>query len=203
EDSWAIGNNRVNEFRFQYARRGRAYFYSSAPSGSTPAVNLLGYAFIGREPYSYIQEVEKRFQFTDNFSWTRGRHDTKLGVDFNHIPVTAGFTVNYGGVYDFGSVSAYPTPFPALNPVQAYGAGLPGTYIQGIGNPNDKFTNQPLGLFWQDSWRARSNLTVNYGMRYDIEFPPQFAPPTGLGLEIGRASCRERVWVRGVEEVLG
>src|SRR5438105_482826 len=182
EDSWAIGNNRVNEFRFQYARRGRAYFYSSAPSGSTPAVNLLGYAFIGREPYSYIQEVEKRFQFTDNFSWTRGRHDTKLGVDFNHIPVTAGFTVNYGGVYDFGSFSAYPTPFPALNPVQAYGAGVPGTYIQGIGNPNDKFTNQPLGLFWQDSWRARSNLTVNYGMRYDIEFPPQFAPPTGLGL---------------------
>lgn len=182
QDSWAIGNNRINEFRFQFARRGRAYFYSSAPSGSAPGVNVLGYAFIGREPYSYIQEVEKRFQFTDNFSWTLGRHDTKFGVDFNYIPVTAGFTVNYGGVYDFGSYSAYPAPFPALNPVQAYGAGLPGTYIQGIGNPNDKFSNKPLGLFWQDSWRARSNLTVNYGVRYDIEFPPKFAPPTGLGL---------------------
>src|SRR5205807_10181655 len=101
--------------RFQYARRGRAYFYSSAPSGSTTAVNLSGYAFIGREPYSYIQEVEKRFQFTDNFSWTRGRHDTKLGLDFNHIPVTASVTVNHGGASDFGSFSAHPTPFPALH----------------------------------------------------------------------------------------
>jgi len=34
QDTWTIGNNRINEFRFQYARRGLAYFYSSAPGGS-------------------------------------------------------------------------------------------------------------------------------------------------------------------------
>ena len=60
-------------------------------------------ANFGREPYSYIQRTEQRYQFSDNLSWTLGRHNTKLGADFNYIPLKAIFTVNYGGVYDFGS----------------------------------------------------------------------------------------------------
>jgi Carboxypeptidase regulatory-like domain/TonB dependent receptor len=194
QDTATLGNNKVNEFRFQFARRGLSYFYNTAiPGGSDPAVNIPGYAYFGREPYSYIQRVEKRYQFTDNFSWTLGRHDTKFGGDFNYLPLKATFTVNYGGVYDFGSFNAAalgfvnPAPgllpnFPILSPVQAYGAGLPGDFIQGIGSPTDTFSNKPLGLFWQDSWRARHNLTLNYGVRYDIEFPPKFKPPQGLAL---------------------
>jgi len=61
-------------------------------------VNIPGFAYFGREPYSYIQRTEKRYQFTDNFSWTIGRHDTKFGGDFNYLPLDATFTVNYGGV---------------------------------------------------------------------------------------------------------
>ena len=72
QDTWTIGNNKVNEFRFQYARRGLSYFYSSAPGGGDAAVNIPGYAYFGREPYSYIQRTEQRYQFTDNFSWTSG-----------------------------------------------------------------------------------------------------------------------------------
>jgi hypothetical protein len=192
QDTWTIGNNKVNEFRFQYARRGLSYFYNTQiPGGSDPAVNIPGFAYFGREPYSYIQRVEQRYQVVDNFSWTMGAHNTKFGVDFNYIPTTATFTVNYGGVYDFGSfssaslgfVSPVPNdPFPNLSAVQAYGAGLPGDFIQGIGNPHDSFPNVPLGLFWQDSWRVRPNVTLNYGLRYDIEFPPQFKSPTALAL---------------------
>lgn len=194
QDTWAIGNNRVNEFRFQFARRGLSYFYNTAiPGGSDPAVNIPGFAFFGREPYSYIQRVEKRFQFTDNFSWTIGRHDTKFGVDFNYLPLTATFTVNYGGVYDFGAFNAStlgfvnPNPnalpnFPQLSAVQAYGAGLPGDFIQGLGSPSDSFHNIPIGAFWQDSWRISPKLTLNYGVRYDVEVPPTFPPPKGLAL---------------------
>ena len=183
QDTWTIGTNKVNEARFQYARRGLAYFYNTqTPSGGDPAVNILGYAFFGREPYSYIQRTEQRYQFTDNFSWTIGRHDTKFGVDFNYIPISATFTVNYGGNYDFSSFNLFGAPFPALSPVQAYGAGLPQSFVQGIGNPTDSFRNIPLGLFWQDSWRARPNLTFNYGVRYDVEFPPKFTQPDALAL---------------------
>ena len=124
QDTWTIGNNKVNEFRFQYARRGLSYFYNTAiGAGSDIAVNIPGYAYFGREPYSYIQRNEQRYQFTDNFSWTMGHHDTKFGVDFNYLPINAVFTVNYGGVYDFGPLDAAtlgfsnicrPTVLPAI-----------------------------------------------------------------------------------------
>jgi len=183
QDTWTIGNNRVNELRFQYARRGLSYFYNKGiQDGAYPAVNIPGTGYFGREPYSYIQRTEQRYQVTDNFSWTIGRHNLKFGGDFNYLPVQAIFTVNYGGVYDFGSFAAYPQPFPELNPVQAYGAGLPGDYIQGLGNPRDSFRNIPIGVFWQDSWRLNPKLTVNYGVRYDVEIPPKFKPPQGLAL---------------------
>ena len=94
QDTWTLGNNKVNEFRFQFARRGLSYFYNTqTPLGADPAVNITGYAYIGREPYSYIERVEKRFQFTDNFSWTMGHHETKFGVDFNFLPLDATFPV--------------------------------------------------------------------------------------------------------------
>ena len=182
QDTWTLGTNKVNEFRFQYARRGLSYFYNTAiAAGSDPAVNIPGYGYFGREPYSYVQRTEQRYQFTDNFSWTRGAHNTKFGVDVNYLPLTATFTVNYGGVYDFGSFAAFPTPFPVLNAVQAYGAGLPGDFVQGFGSPADTFHNLQIGVFWQDSWKIRPNLTLNYGVRYDVEDPPTFKPITPLG----------------------
>jgi len=192
QDTWTIGNNKINEFRFQYARRGLSYFYNTQiPGGSDPAVNIPGFAYFGREPYSYIQRVEQRYQFTDNFSWTLGRHNTKFGVDVNYLPLTATFTVNYGGVYDFGTFGATnlgfvnPAPgvlpdFPELSAVQAYGAGLPGDFIQGLGSPSDSFKNIPIGAFWQDSWRVSPHVTLNYGVRYDVEIPPSFKAPQGL-----------------------
>jgi hypothetical protein len=182
QDTWTIGTNKVNEFRFQYARRGLAYFYNTAiPAGADPAVNIPGFAFIGREPYSYIQRVEQRYQVTNNFSWTIGRHDTKFGVDINYLPLSATFAVNYGGNYDFGNFAAFPSPFPFLNAVQAYGAGLPGDFDQGLGSPSDSFHNIPIGAFWQDSWRINPHVTLNYGVRYDVEIPPTFKPVTALG----------------------
>jgi hypothetical protein len=196
QDTWTIGNNKVNEFRFQYARRGLSYFFNTAiPGGSDPAVNIPGFAFFGREPYSFIQRTESRYQFSDNLSWTMGRHNTKLGADFNYIPLKAVFTVNYGGVYDFGGLTAaqvipsaifgsLPPAFAAtvapFSAVQTYGLGLPGDLVQGLGSPSDSFHNFPMGFFWQDSWRVRSNLTLNYGVRYDVEIPPKFKPPSGL-----------------------
>ncbi len=178
EHTWTIGSNKVNEFRFQYARRSVNYSYSTAPGGSDVAVNMPGVAFFGREPFSYVQRVEQRWELLDNFSITKGTHNIKFGVDYNLIPLTADFTVNFGGIYDFGAVSLAGTP--GLNPVQAYGAGVPQYMVQGVGNPHLAFHNNTLGVFAQDSWRVKPRLTVNYGLRYDVEFLPDYPPSTAL-----------------------
>jgi hypothetical protein len=183
QDTLTIGNNKINEFRFQYARRGLLYGFSRGPGGENVAVNIPGFAFFGREPFSFVDRTEQRYQLTDNFSLAVGTHSTKFGVDANYIPLSANFTVNFGGIYNFGEQSLFPSPFPTLNPVQAYGAGIPSNFIQGVGNPHDAFSNTPLGAFWQDSWRIRPNLTMNYGVRYDVELTPQFAPLNAIAAQ--------------------
>jgi hypothetical protein len=184
QDTWTIGTNKINELRFQYARRGLLYDFSRAAGGSNVAVNIPGFAFFGREPFSFVQRTEQRYQFTDNFTWVKGAHTVKFGVDSNFIPIVANFTVNFGGIYNFGQQSlgfdnpviAPPAgnPFPAFSPIQAYGAGIPSNFIQGVGNPHDSFSNTTAAGFLQDSWRITSGLTMNYGVRYDVEFTPRF-----------------------------
>lgn len=173
QHTWLLGTNKINEFRFQFARRGLRYDFSSSPGGSDVAINIPGYAFFGREPFSFVDRVEKRFQFMDNFSYNTKNHGMKWGVDFNYIPLDAQFTVNFGGLYNFGSITPV-AGLPSFNAVQAYGLGLPQVFVQGVGDPNFKYDQKALGAFWQDSWRLANNFTLNYGVRYDVEFTETF-----------------------------
>ncbi|HSB75349.1 MAG TPA: TonB-dependent receptor, partial [Terriglobales bacterium] len=181
-DTLTMGNNKVNDFLFAYSRRGLLYNFSSAPGGGNVAVNIPGFAFFGREPFSFVNRTEQRYQLSDSLSWVKGNHNMKFGIDANYLPLQADFTVNFGGVYNFGGVDlpGFPTipgipNFPGMSPIQAYGLGLPQNFIQGVGNPHDAFTNTPLGGFIQDSWRATPSLTLNYGVRYDVELTPTFS----------------------------
>jgi len=179
----AISGSLFNEFRFQFARRGLHYGFSNLPGGSDPAVNITGFAFFGREPFSTEDRIERRFQWTDNLTWTKGSHTFKFGADTNLIQLRSAksqiFTLNYGGVYSFGSLSLVPNA-PSLSAVQAYGAGIPASFIQGIGQSKRPFDDKSLGVFVQDSWKISRKLTLNYGVRYDIEWTPQFTPGTPL-----------------------
>jgi hypothetical protein len=185
----AIGNTLFNEFRFQFARRGLHYGFSNLPGGENVAVNITGFAFFGREPFSTEDRIEKRYQWTDNLTWAKGKHTFKFGGDTNLIELRSSksqiFTLNYGGVYSFGSVGTGPlgvtaVDAPSLSPIQAYGAGLPQSFIQGIGQSKRPFDNKTLGVFAQDSWKINRKLTLNYGVRYDIEWTPSFTPGTAL-----------------------
>ncbi len=179
QDSWVLGSHKINEFGYQYSRRRLLYDFSRAPGGGDVAINIVGFAFSGREPFSYLHRTEQRQQVNDKFSWMTGRHIFKFGGDFNYIPITADFTINFGALYNFASLSATQISpsfagMPGFSPVQAYGLGIPQVMVQGVGNSNDAFHQTTLGFFAQDSWRLRPNLTLNYGVRYDYEITPLF-----------------------------
>jgi hypothetical protein len=182
----------VNEARFNFGQR-RATFTSQ--NGQGTAYNISGTAFIGRELFSPVVRTENRFQYSDNITWVKGNHNFKFGGDANFISVDALFELNFAGLFNFGGLSAltinpaFPNPtltpgrpcqsvteancVPSFTPVQQYGLGFPGNFIQGFGNPNSNLKNRPLSAFAQDSWKAHPRLTLNYGVRYDYELTDQ------------------------------
>jgi Carboxypeptidase regulatory-like domain/TonB dependent receptor-like, beta-barrel len=208
-----FSNSSVNQFRAQIARRGLHFGFSQAPGGDQIGINIPGYAYFGREPYSTVDRIERRFEFADNVSLVRGNHTFKFGGDTNLIQLRSKkaqiFELDFGGVVNFGGFSASTFGFPdCLSPstgphngtcaageialpgttgLQSYGLGIPTTYIQGIGNSNQPFDNLPFAFFAQDSWRASRHLTFNYGLRYDVEISPLFAPATAINAAAEKA----------------
>lgn len=195
-----ISQSLFNTARFQYARRGLHYGFSELPGGSGLGVNITGFAFFGREPFSTEDRIERRFQWTDDIVWMKGGHTFKFGADINYIQLRSKkpqvFELNFGGVADFGGLSpsnlSLPSTFngvavPGFTGVQAYGLGLPSTFIQGIGNSNRLFDDPSMGYFLQDSWRINPRLTMNYGVRYDVEYTAQFRPATALNAAAEKA----------------
>src|SRR6266849_4885567 len=190
----------VNTARFQYARRGLHYGFSQLPGGGGLGVNIPGFAFFGREPFSTEDRIERRFEWTDNLAWVKGHHTFKMGADINYIQLRSKkaqvFELNFGGVMNFGGLTAsnlsLPSTFngvtvPGFTGVQAYGLGLPTTFIQGIGNSNRLFDDPLMGFFIQDSWKINPRLTLNYGVRYDLELTAQFKPATALNAAAEKA----------------
>jgi hypothetical protein len=188
-----VSDKTFNEFRTQIARRGLHFGYSQLPGGSNIGVNIPGYAYFGREPYSTVDRIERRFEFTDNVTLVRGGHTFKIGGDYNLIQLRSNkaqiFELDFGGDVNFGGFSASTFGFPnsvagislpGTTALQSYGLGVPTSYIQGIGNSNNPFDNIPMGLFAQDNWHMNRHLTVNYGVRYDVEISPLFTPATAV-----------------------
>lgn len=175
----ALSTNTANELRFSYGRRETSF---RSQNGEAVAHNISGTAFIGRELFSPVDRTETRYQFADNFNWVVGSHSFKFGGDVNFVRIPeALFELNFAGLFNFGDFAASNlnpgfAGLPAFTPVQSYGLGLPSTYIQGFGNPISKIKNTPLAFFAQDSWRATRRLTLNYGIRYDIELTQTIDP---------------------------
>jgi hypothetical protein len=210
-----ISDTAFNEFRTQIARRGLHFGFSQLPGGDQIAVNIPGYAYFGREPYSTVDRIERRFEFTDNITLVRGKHTFKMGGDANVIQLRSRkqqiFELDFGGVANFGgfatstvtnhaihdcygaggghdgTCAAGEIAIPGSTSLQSYGLGIPTSYIQGIGNSNQPFDNFPLAFFLQDNWRVNRHLTLNYGVRYDVEVSPLFTPFPGINAAAEKA----------------
>ncbi len=183
--SSVLPKNLINEAYFNFGRR-KANFDSQVPS---VAHQIAGTGFIGSNPFSPVDRTEKRFQIRDNMTWATGAHTVKFGADFNFIDINASFELNFPALFNFGQQAgssliagcdslALPAAnrCPAFTANQTYGLGFPSVFIQGFGNPISSIKNKPIAFFVQDTWKILKNVTLNYGLRYDVEFTDEFAP---------------------------
>ena len=111
------------------------------------------------ESFGWIDSSE--WQLVDNLSWARGRHDLKAGVLVSRARSSADLPFLPHGFYAFPSDVPFDPVDPATYPVRFNIFEGPTTW---------NYPRWSLGAFVQDGWRAASRLTVNVGVRYDIDF---------------------------------
>ena len=151
-----LSSGTINEARAHYTRS-----RLGAPVNDVvgPAANISGVASWGTATFSPTERDLDVYQFVDTLTLQRGSHLLKAGADLLYNRVDIVFPGALQGVYTFGSLNAF-TRGVYSQFQQAFGPA-----VQFQSNPN-------LGLFTQDEWRPRSDLTVNAGVRYDLQWLP-------------------------------
>lgn len=105
--------------------------------------------------------VQRQVNFVDTFAWTRGVHQLKFGVDYRRLSPTSG-----------GSNSYVATPGPAG--FQNLVLGNVGDVVLQTKAPYSVKINN-YSLFAQDTWRITNRLMLTYGLRWEINPPPESA----------------------------
>jgi hypothetical protein len=183
--SRTLSSNKVNTFVYQ-----KNYFINFIPffSPNDPLTNPAGLAAGNEIRFPDLQDGANyripqrtrlaRDQFRDTFYWSVGKHTLNFGVEYQYYGSDIFFDL-------FGSGSLFmASDFPTL---QLSGNGQPcapnnpctdvdipiglGLKSDAPGSPSGPFVhNNYLGMFLQDDWKVRPRLTLNLGLRWDIDF---------------------------------
>jgi carboxypeptidase family protein/TonB-dependent receptor-like protein len=158
-DTLVLSNVALNEFRLQISQRYNNIDTIGYSPDGTPAIARPSGNF-GKAVNVPQGRTEDRYQLVDNFSITKGRHDLKTGTDISIIRGATFFPRTRDGSFTFST----DRPFDA-NDVSTY----PIQYKVEHFNPHIQLPNELYAAFFQDSWRATDALTLNLGVRYDLE----------------------------------
>ncbi len=188
----------LNEFRFQWAKEFRPRPYNgpnvagqSRPLPDTAFDFARGYRF-GMPFFIPVEYYDQRIQLNNNFSWIRGRHSFKAGVEVNWVKSVQTFIGFANGRYIFGStdgflnyagnpnyvecsdgssspIGACPPGASVTGPVLLYlqQAGVGGLSVEEAGTQNIPQTEP--AIFIQDKWQPTNNLTIQYGIRWEAQ----------------------------------
>ena len=207
-----FSSNKVNDVRFQWGRD-LEVDTTNSPGPSVFLSNIASYGETSALPRPAFPD-EHRIQFSDNFSWVKGRHLLKMGADFNFIHELLINLFQGDGNYSYTSTTSIDQCFNAAAPTSvqqanavfcrwlgdSVGAVLYATDKTGqvlIGTPSgavgqhyssftqvndpithvgkDDFYNNDYAAYLQDTWKVRPHVTLNLGVRYDLQHVP--APP--------------------------
>jgi TonB dependent receptor-like, beta-barrel len=154
-----ISSRALNELRVQFGRHStwtntEGWSTDGMPEISRPSIRL-GKAY--NQPQG---RNENRTQIINNLTYTLSTHEFKGGIDVSIIRAPTFFPRNRDGTFTFTT----DRPFDP-NDLTTY----PTQFTQSVADPWVDLDEEIYAFFAQDSWRARTNLTLNFGIRYDRE----------------------------------
>jgi hypothetical protein len=155
-----------------------------------PGLDVEGYGFFGRGIFLPNFSTIRRYELADNFTLIHGHHTMRMGfyelirgnntTSDTFFPGRFEFLELPGGLLspclEIPSACGLSTTVASapLSTLQSWSLGLPAFYEQGFGNPRYIETRPYTAGYWQDSWQIRPNLTLNYGLRYEVD--SQYGP---------------------------
>jgi Carboxypeptidase regulatory-like domain len=202
-DTKMLGSTAVNEFHFTYMRDDSDLGKSIGGLGvslasqgfttglGTPGIvplnpkgegveNIVFNAFSIGTNANELKQVNNTFQWIDNFSKVVGRHTLKFGMEYHLDQINTNAIAQFNGNFLF-------TGSETGSDFADFLLGIPSQYNQSQLQPFYG-RNQYWGLYAQDSWRLRSNLTLNYGLRWD-RIEPWYEKNNGIStFEPGKQS---------------
>jgi carboxypeptidase family protein len=154
-------------------------------------VDLPGFGNFGSNIFIPSRTIMRRYEVADNISMSRGRHTFKMGGYFLYRGNHTESDTFFPGRFVFGNLpGGIVTPcfqvpaacgittdplggkpiIPAsINSLQSLSLGLPQFYQQGFGSPVYSYPRPFASGYFQDSWNAKPNLTLNLGVRYELD----------------------------------
>jgi hypothetical protein len=173
-----FGSNWLNELRFGYlnARGGQVspnqgfnFAASSGLQGVTQDPRDMGYpqvAFGGLfsaigDPTAFVSRENRSYEVYDNVMLDRGSHHLKFGgylfrLEFNPVsPTNARGNFTFNGQWTGNAFADFLLGYPSSSQV-------------GIGRADERGRSTWFHAYGQDDWKIRSNLTLNYGLRYEV-----------------------------------
>ena len=168
----------TNEFRAQWSYR-RFNVHSREKFG--PEFRIGNFGIFNRDYLLPSLNIERRYELKDNVSIMSGSHLFKFGGQSLIRGAHAEGHVFFGGRFTFGDLPgnllhpALPPSF-TINALQSFNLGLAQTFQIGVGDPLLASTNPTTGVYAQDSWKVLPNLTLDFGIRYELDSRKQPLP---------------------------
>ncbi|MEO8649663.1 MAG: TonB-dependent receptor, partial [Acidobacteriota bacterium] len=176
--------NILNEGRFQYSRdleqqiaQPAAPGEPTTANGFSPSVSIGAGGITFGKPNFLDRNAypdEKRWQYADTVTWSKGRHTMKFGGDFNHVSDLLDNLFQNAGAYSYSNIVEFLSDYanPSLRRYTSFG--------QNFGPTAFKFSTRDYNLFFQDDIRVDNRLTLNFGLRYEYQQMPEPQIPNAL-----------------------
>jgi uncharacterized membrane protein YgcG len=196
-DTQIFGTKVVNETRFQYLREGT----DQNPLSLAPAISVA-LAFNGGG-YSGGTETDhtNHYEMQNYTSVQLTKHFVKFGVRLRGVTDDNFSTSGFNSSYSFQSINAYQqTILNPLTPSASQYAITSSPVFNGTPNPFANSSQVDVGLYAEDDWRIRPNITISYGLRFEsqnnIGDHADFAPRLGFAWGIGGGKTAPKTVLR-------